>query len=68
VLLKKTPVTTDDEPQTIIKAPGFDHARKDPIPDAIEISSRAKVVIIEGNYVLLDQEPWSRISTLVDDK
>ncbi|KAF5257521.1 hypothetical protein FOXYS1_11957 [Fusarium oxysporum] len=68
VLLKKTPVTTDDEPQTIIKAPGFDHARKDPIPDAIEISSRAKLVIIEGNYILLDQEPWSRISTLVDDK
>ncbi|KAF5544241.1 panthothenate kinase uridine kinase-related [Fusarium napiforme] len=67
-LLKKTPVTTHDEPQIIIKAPGFDHARKDPIPDAIEISSRAKVVIIEGNYVLLDQEPWSRISTLADDK
>ncbi|KAH7207824.1 P-loop containing nucleoside triphosphate hydrolase protein [Fusarium redolens] len=68
VLLKKTPVTADDEPQIIIKAPGFDHARKDPIPDAIEISSHAKVVIIEGNYLLLDQEPWSRISTLVDDK
>ncbi|KAF5543695.1 panthothenate kinase uridine kinase-related [Fusarium phyllophilum] len=67
-LLKNTPVTTHDEPEIIIKAPGFDHARKDPIPDAIEISSRAKVVIIEGNYVLLDQEPWSRISTLVDDK
>ncbi|KAI1055737.1 hypothetical protein LB506_009097 [Fusarium annulatum] len=68
VLLRKTPVTTYDEPETIIKVPGFDHARKDPMPDAIEISSRAKVVIIEGNYVLLDQDPWSRISTLVDDK
>ncbi|KAF5675315.1 nicotinamide riboside kinase [Fusarium denticulatum] len=67
-LLKKTPVTTHNEPQIIIKAPGFDHARKDPIPNAIAISSRAKVVIIEGNYVLLDQEPWSRISILADDK
>ncbi|KAF5230575.1 hypothetical protein FANTH_13777 [Fusarium anthophilum] len=68
VLLRKTPVTTHSEPQIIIKAPGFDHAKKDPIPNAIKISSRAKVVIIEGNYVLLDQDPWSRISTLVDDK
>jgi pantothenate kinase len=61
-------MTAHDQPQIIIKAPGFDHARKDPIPDAIGISSRAKVVIIEGNYILLDQEPWSRISTLADDK
>ncbi|PNP86640.1 hypothetical protein FNYG_00030 [Fusarium nygamai] len=67
-LLKKIPVTTDNEPEIITKAPGFDHARKDPIPNAIEISSRARVIIIEGNYVLLDQDPWSRISTLVDDK
>ncbi|KAF5596661.1 panthothenate kinase uridine kinase-related [Fusarium subglutinans] len=56
------------EPLIIIKAPGFDHAKKDPIPNAIKISSRAQVVIIEGNYVLLHQDPWSRISTLVDDK
>ncbi|KAF4414872.1 panthothenate kinase uridine kinase-related [Fusarium acutatum] len=67
-LLKNTPVTTNNEPQIIIKAPSFDHARKDPIPDAIEISTRANIVIIEGNYVLLDQEPWSRISPMVDDK
>ncbi|KAI1050678.1 hypothetical protein LB505_012888 [Fusarium chuoi] len=66
--LKKTPVTINNQPQIIIKAPGFDHARKDPMPDAIEISSRAKVVIIEGNYVLLDQDPWSRIPALVDNK
>ncbi|KAF5641646.1 panthothenate kinase uridine kinase-related [Fusarium sp. NRRL 52700] len=68
VLLRNTPVTRHSEPQIIIKAPGFDHALKDPIPDAIEISSRTKIVIIEGNYVLLDQDPWSCISTLVDDK
>ncbi|KAF4960461.1 hypothetical protein FGADI_952 [Fusarium gaditjirri] len=67
-LIRKTPVTAHNEPQIIVKAPEFDHARKDPIQDAIKISSRAKVVIIEGNYVLLDQEPWNCISTLVDDK
>ncbi|RBA19716.1 hypothetical protein FPRO05_09016 [Fusarium proliferatum] len=68
VLLRKTPVTTPDEPETIIKAPGFDHARKDPIPDAVEISSCTRIVIVEGNYVLLDQDLWRRISTLVNDR
>ncbi|KAH6867351.1 phosphoribulokinase/uridine kinase [Thelonectria olida] len=68
VLLKTTPVTARGEPQIIIKAPSFDHAIKDPVADAITISSQAKVVIIEGNYTLLDEEPWSSISGLVDDK
>lgn len=67
LLLRATPVTVD-EPEIIITAPIFDHAVKDPVADAIAISSRTKVVIIEGNYTLLDCEPWSKISQLVDDK
>jgi hypothetical protein len=61
-------VTACDEPQIITKVPGFDHALKDPVPDAITISSRTKVVIIEGNYTLLNEEPWSNIAELVHDK
>lgn len=68
VLLSKIPVTACDEPQIITKVPGFDHALKDPVPDAITISSRTKVVIIEGNYTLLNGEPWSNIAGLVHDK
>ncbi|KAM5346112.1 hypothetical protein ACJ41O_009117 [Fusarium nematophilum] len=68
LLLKKTPVTACDEPEIITKAPSFDHALKDPVADAVAISSQAKVVIIEGNYTLLDEEPWSSIAGLVDDK
>ncbi|XWW95915.1 hypothetical protein V2A60_003884 [Cordyceps javanica] len=65
--LRAMPVTMD-ESETTITAPSFDHAIKDPVPDAIAISSRTKVVIIEGNYTLLDREPWSKISQAVDDK
>ncbi|KAF5525588.1 putative uridine kinase [Colletotrichum aenigma] len=66
--LKTVPVTTCDEPQIVISAPSFDHAVKDPLPDAIAISSRTKVVIIEGNYTLLDEDPWNSIADLVDDR
>ncbi|GKT62842.1 phosphoribulokinase uridine kinase family protein [Colletotrichum tofieldiae] len=56
------------EPQIVIRAPSFDHAAKDPLPGAIVISSRTEVVLIEGNYTLLNQEPWSGIADLVDDR
>ncbi|SPJ83928.1 related to panthothenate kinase/uridine kinase-related protein [Fusarium torulosum] len=68
VLLSKIPVTACDEPQVVTKVPGFDHALKDPVPDAITITSRTRVVIIEGNYTLLNEEPWSNIAGLVHDK
>ncbi|KAF4119863.1 ArgK protein [Geosmithia morbida] len=66
--LRDTPVTDCDEPEVVITAPSFDHAIGDPIPDAISISSRCRVVIVEGNYTLLDQDPWRRIAEVVDDK
>ncbi|KAG9231087.1 P-loop containing nucleoside triphosphate hydrolase protein [Amylocarpus encephaloides] len=50
-----------------ILAPSFDHAVKDPVEDGIRIVPDVKFIIIEGNYLLLDEEPWNRIHTLVDD-
>ena len=52
--LKETPVTTKPKPKLFLYAPSFDHATQDPITDAIPPSSRVKVVIVEGNYTLLD--------------
>ncbi|KAI9148957.1 putative uridine kinase [Paramyrothecium foliicola] len=50
-----------------IRAPGFDHETKDPIADAHTIGPEIEVVIIEGTWLLYDLEPWSMVSTLVDD-
>ena len=55
------------DPSTIHNAPGFDHAAKDPVPDAIAIAEDVRLVILEGNWLLYDEEPWSRISELIDD-
>ena len=51
----------------VILAPSFDHVLKDPTVDAISILPEVEIVILEGLWLLLDQEPWSRISGLVDD-
>lgn len=60
--LMETPVTTATEPEIRILAPSFDHATKDPVEDSIVISSRTRIVIVEGNYTLLNQAPWSNVA------
>ncbi|KAL9243027.1 hypothetical protein vseg_016967 [Gypsophila vaccaria] len=51
-----------------VYAPSFDHGVGDPVEDDIFVSLQHKVVIVEGNYVLLDEGVWSDISTLFDEK
>lgn len=50
-----------------ILAPSFDHQAKDPVIDGIRIAPQVEIVILEGNWLLLDRDPWRRISGLVDD-
>ena len=47
-------------------APSFDHKAKDPVENDIEISAANQIVILEGNYLLLDIEPWADICKNVD--
>ncbi|PVH76802.1 hypothetical protein DL98DRAFT_639799 [Cadophora sp. DSE1049] len=51
-----------DSPE--IFAPAFDHATKDPVENSIEITAKTKIVILEGNYVNLDREPWKEAAEL----
>ena len=67
-LLKATPVTAGDEPELVIHAPTFDHALKDPVPDDLTISSQTRLIIIEGNYTLLEADPWRDIAGIVDER
>ena len=41
--------------------PGFDHAAKDPAPDVHVLTAECQVVLVEGNYLLLDAAPWSSL-------
>lgn len=51
----------------IHRAPAFDHEAKDPVVGAIEINTDADLIIAEGNWLLLDEFPWSQIAGFADD-
>ncbi|PPQ87837.1 hypothetical protein CVT25_009489 [Psilocybe cyanescens] len=52
----------------VITAPSFDHALKDPTPDAVSIHPHHRIVIIEGLYVFLSIPPWSEGGLLLDER
>ncbi len=51
----------------VILAPSFDHVLKDPFQGGIVVTPDNSLIILEGNWLLLDEEPWRQISRFVDD-
>ncbi|KAK5199971.1 hypothetical protein LTS03_003057 [Exophiala xenobiotica] len=51
-----------------ILAPSFDHALKDPKQNDIKISADTSIVILDGNYLLLDADKWREIAPYLDLK
>ena len=50
----------------VVRCPTFDRTVDEPVADRIEVHPDDAVVIIEGNYLLLDQLPWSTLPALFD--
>ena len=46
--------------------PDFDRSAERTIPGAISIDVSTRLVITEGNYLLLEQPPWDEVSELLD--
>ncbi|GAA5988504.1 hypothetical protein JCM10908_003592 [Rhodotorula pacifica] len=51
-----------------LTAPAFSHAAKDPVADAIRIDERHRIVLVEGSFLCLDEEPWRTISLEMDER
>ncbi len=49
-----------------IYAPRFERALEEPIANAIAIAPSLPLLIVEGNYLLLDQGPWRQAAPLLD--
>ncbi|HEU5267641.1 MAG TPA: nucleoside/nucleotide kinase family protein [Jatrophihabitans sp.] len=49
-----------------VHAPAFDRSIEEPVPDAIDVPADARLVITEGNYLLLDRPPWAAVRDLLD--
>jgi pantothenate kinase len=54
-----------NEPGTVL-APGFDRTVEEAVPDAIVIGPERSIVVIEGNYLLLDTDGWGAAGALLD--
>ncbi|XP_077248809.1 P-loop containing nucleoside triphosphate hydrolases superfamily protein [Tasmannia lanceolata] len=54
--------------QGSVYMPSFDHGVGDPIEDDIFVSLQHRVVVVEGNYLLLDEGVWKEISSIFDEK
>ena len=53
---------------TIISAPSFDHALKDPTPELVMVHPYHRIVVIEGLYVFLAIEPWKKAGVILDER
>jgi pantothenate kinase len=53
-------------PDEVVYAPKFDRSIEDSIAASIPITLDDRVVLIEGNYLLLELPPWDRLRGLMD--
>ena len=51
----------------VVSAPRYDRASSAPVPDAIAVAPDVDLVIAEGNYLLVDQPPWTAVRALLDE-
>ncbi|KAH7661341.1 Uridine kinase protein [Dioscorea alata] len=51
-----------------VHAPSFDHGVGDPVEDDIFISIHHKLVIVEGNYLFLEEGIWKEIASIFNEK
>ncbi len=54
-------------PEHPVFAPGFDRDLEQPLAGAIEVPPSTRLVVSEGNYLLLDEEPWSLVREVVNE-
>ncbi|HEY3562789.1 MAG TPA: nucleoside/nucleotide kinase family protein [Kribbella sp.] len=55
-----------ESPDEQIWAPRFDRGIEDSIAASIGVAPEVTLVLTEGNYLLLDEAPWSTVRTLLD--
>lgn len=56
----------DQQPHERIYAPEFLRELEEPIAGAIGVAAQTRLVITEGNYLLLEQGPWAEVAGLLD--
>ncbi|MEV7128257.1 nucleoside/nucleotide kinase family protein [Streptomyces sp. NPDC093260] len=50
-----------------VYAPGFERVLEQPLAGAVPVPPTARLVVTEGNYLLLDEGPWARVRAELDE-
>ncbi len=53
------------ERSNVVYAPAFERTVDEPVAGSIAIRPETRLVVAEGNYLLVDADPWSRIPSLL---
>jgi pantothenate kinase len=53
--------------EDVVYAPEFRRAIEEPINAAVAVPRDVPLVITEGNYLLVDREPWAQVRDLLDE-
>jgi pantothenate kinase len=53
-------------PETVW-APTYDRSIEESVAGAIPVPPATEVVVTEGNYLLVDEEPWAEVGELLDE-
>ncbi|UQU68272.1 nucleoside/nucleotide kinase family protein [Couchioplanes caeruleus] len=51
----------------VVYAPGFERVIEQPVAGAIPVPRAARLIVSEGNYLLVDDDRWSRVRPLLDE-
>ncbi|MEU0029245.1 nucleoside/nucleotide kinase family protein [Streptomyces sp. NPDC006335] len=63
-LLRRLREETDED---VVYAPGFERVLEQPLAGAIPVPPTARLVVTEGNYLLLDTGAWRRVRPALDE-
>ncbi|MFG3288537.1 nucleoside/nucleotide kinase family protein [Streptomyces sp. NPDC048179] len=55
------------QPEDVVYAPGFERVLEQPIAGAIPVPPTARLVVTEGNYLLLAEGLWARVRPTLDE-
>ncbi|MFF5187585.1 nucleoside/nucleotide kinase family protein [Streptomyces sp. NPDC000345] len=51
----------------VVYAPGFERVLEQPLAGAVPVPPAARLVVTEGNYLLLDSGAWPRVRAALDE-
>ncbi|WBO62224.1 nucleoside/nucleotide kinase family protein [Streptomyces camelliae] len=56
-----------EDTEEVVYAPGFERVLEQPLAGAIPVEPAARLVVTEGNYLLLTEGSWARVRPCLDE-